>query len=82
VQHLRYVMIEYQAHHSMAWPQQVRQGIGRDDGVGEIALKALRDQDRGHLRGIRQRPRGGAIWPVARIGRIISARSIAGFGGE
>jgi hypothetical protein len=32
VQHLRYVMIEYQAHHSMAWPQQVRQGIGRVEG--------------------------------------------------
>jgi hypothetical protein len=28
VQHLRYVVIEYQAHHRMAWPQQVRQGSG------------------------------------------------------
>src|SRR5262245_6123350 len=54
--------------------QQVGQGIVRADGVDEIALKALRDQDRGHLRCGRKEPTDRLSWPVAGIGRILSPR--------
>ena len=62
--------------------QQVRQGIVRADGIDKVALKALRDQDRGHGQGTRQKPQGHGNWPSADTGRILSPRSVAGFGGE
>jgi hypothetical protein len=50
VQHLRYVMTEYRAHHGIAWPQQV---VGDRAGRWgrQIALQAMGDQDRGQARG-------------------------------
>ena len=62
--------------------QQVGQGIVWADGVDEIALEALRDQDRGHLRCGQREPAGRLSWPSAGIGRMLSPRSVAGFSGK
>ena len=62
--------------------QQVRQGIVRADRVDEVALQALRDQDRGHLRCGQKEPAGRLSWPIAGIGRMLSPRSVAGFSGK
>ena len=62
--------------------QQVGQGIMRAYRVDEIALKALRDQDRGHLRGSGEEPQDAGNWPIASIGRILSPRSVAESDGE
>jgi hypothetical protein len=62
--------------------QQVGQGVVRADGVDEIALEALRDQDRGHLRCGQKEPAGRLSWPIAGIGRMLSPRSVAGFSGK
>jgi hypothetical protein len=52
------------------------------DGVDEIALEALRDKDRGHLRCGQKEPTDRLSWPSASIGRILSPRSIAEFDGK
>jgi hypothetical protein len=54
----------------------------RTYGVDEIALKALRDQDRGHLRGSGEKPQDPGSWPIASIGQTLSPRSVAEFDGE
>jgi hypothetical protein len=61
--------------------QQVGQGIVWADRVHEIALEALRDKDRGHLR-CGQEPTDRLSWPIAGIGRILSPRSIAEIDGD
>jgi hypothetical protein len=52
------------------------------DGVDEIALEALRDEDRGHLRCGQKEPTDRLSWPIAGIGQILSPRSIAAFDSE
>jgi len=77
VQHLRYVMTEYRAHHGMAWAAAGWQGIGRADGVGKSRCRqwVIRTVVRPAVSG--DEPRGGVSWPVAGIGRILSASSVA-----
>ena len=53
----------------------------RADRVGEIALEALRDQDRGHLRCGQKEPTDRLSWPIADIGRILTLRPAARFSG-
>jgi len=56
-------------------------GIVWADGVDEIALEALCDQDRGHRRCGQCEPADRLSWPIAGIGRILSPRFFAGFSG-
>jgi hypothetical protein len=69
------------ARFAVADVQQVGQRIVRADGVDEIALEALRDQDRSHRRWGQKEPTDRLSWPIAGIGRILSPRSFAGFSG-
>jgi hypothetical protein len=49
----------------VAGGQQAGQGIVRAERVGGIALEALGDRDRGHLRGVQEVQRDRVTWPIA-----------------